>query len=429
MSKIFHRKAYIFVLVILFVMSALPVLASGPKEEAEGEKIFKIGILGPMSGPSVAWGLPAKHGVEIWMEDIIAAGGIKVGDDVYMPELVVYDDEQISSKSMLGARKLVLEDEVDIIMALGGDPAIAVSPFLTEQKMVEHSFISTDVHKDAPYLCIPIESCPFFTGAIEWIAEAYPWAKTMAHCAQDDLIGIEGACYTWAGAEATGIEIVYDKFFAPETVDFAPIVSAMLAKDPDIINVGCSYVEYVDLIVEQCYLQGFEGILTSVEFMDSTIAKVPEDWLEARKAIGCFPRFDDPVIKDRRIAERSFKEFYDEFVERWPGEWGAVSYEWAAGLDVWRYGMQLAGTIEPVAVLEALKAEKTVPHCFGPGKWLGGDFAGQDNLLYSDWHWTEFRDGKNAIVYTMNVADWLEENKAIYQKYYKKYKLGLWAEY
>ena len=427
MRKLFG-KAYIL-LILAMVMVSFVAVGSEKREAEEGGKVFKIGILGPMSGPSVAWGLPAKHGVEIWIEDVIAAGGIEVGGEIYMPELYVYDDEQISSKSMLGARKLVLEDEVDLIMALGGDPAIAVSPFLTEHEMVEHSFISTDVHTAAPYLCIPIESCPFFVGAIEWIAEAYPWAKTMAHCAQDDLIGVEGACYTWAGAEATGIEIVYDKFFAPETVDFAPIVSAMLAKDPDIINVGCSYVEYVDLIVEQCYLQGFEGILTSVEFMDSTIAKVPEDWLEARKAIGCFPRFDDPVIKDRRIAERSFKEFYDEFVERWPGEWGAVSYEWAAGLDVWRYGMKLAGTIEPVTVLETLKAQDSVPHCFGPGKWMGKDYAGQDNLLYSDWHWTEFRDGKNAIVYTMNVADWLEKNKAIYQKYYKKYHLGLWADY
>ena len=422
-------RGKVYVLVVLAVVIVAVAAVGSGKKGVEEVKTFKIGILGPMSGPSVAWGLPAKHGVEIWIEDVTAAGGVKVGGETYMPELYVYDDEQISSKSMLGARKLVLEDEVDLIMALGGDPAIAVSPFLTEQKMVEHSFISTDVHTEAPYLCVPIESCPFFTGAIEWIAEAYPWAKTMAHCAQDDLIGVEGACYTWAGAEATGIEIVYDKFFAPETVDFAPIVSAMLAKDPDIINVGCSYVEYVDLIVEQCYLQGFEGILVSVEFMDSTIAKVPEDWLEDRKAIGCFPRFDDPVIKDRKIAERSFKEFYVEFVERWPGEWGAVSYEWAAGLDVWRYGMQLAGTIESTAVLEALKAEKSVPHCFGPGKWMGKDFAGQDNLLYSDWHWTEFRDGKNSIVYTMNVAEWLDEHKAIYQKYYQKYKLGLWAEF
>jgi branched-chain amino acid transport system substrate-binding protein len=113
---------------------------------------------------------------------------------------------------------------------------------------------------------VPVESVPFFTGAIEWIAKAYPEAKTMAHVAQDDLIGIEGATYTYAGAKANNIKVVYDKFFAPETQDFAPIVSAMLAKKPDIINLGCSYVEYVDLIVEQCYKQGFKGILTAVEF-------------------------------------------------------------------------------------------------------------------------------------------------------------------
>jgi len=426
MKRAFGKAYILFVLVI--VMVPILALGGGKAEAAEGGKPFKIGILGPMSGPAVAWGLPAKHGVEIWLEDITAAGGIKVNGVTYMPELFVYDDENISSKAMLGARKLVLENEVDLIMALGGDPAIAVSPFLTQHKMVEHSFISTDVHSKAPYLAVPIESCPFFVGAIEWVAKAYPDAKTMAHVAQDDLIGIEGACYTWAGAEATGIKIVYDKFFAPETVDFAPVVSAMLAKKPDIVNLGCSYVEYVDLMVEQLYLQGFDGIIMSVEFMDSTIAKVPSDWLEARKAIGCFPRFDDPVIKDRKIAERTFKEFYDEFVERWPGEWGAVSYEWAAGLDVWRHGIKLAGTIEPVTVLEKLKAEETVPHVFGPGKWMGEDFAGQDNLLYSDWHWTEFRNGKNSIVYTMNVAEWLEKNKEAYKKYYKKYKLGLWAE-
>jgi branched-chain amino acid transport system substrate-binding protein len=184
----------------------------------------------------------------------------------------------------------------------------------------------------------------------------------------------------------------------------------------------------VDLIVEQCYKQGFKGILTAVEFMQSTIDKVPSDWLEARKAIGCFPRFDDPVIKDRRIGERSFGEFYNEFVKRWPGEWGAVSYEWAAGLDLWRHGMKLAGSIDSVKILEALKAEKTSPHAFGTGKWMGKDFAGIDNLLLSDWHWTEYKDGKNKIVFSLNVADWLEKNKEIYKEAYKKYKLGKWSE-
>lgn len=416
-------RVVVLAAVITFAL-ALPV----QPVQAQTVKPYKIGILGPMSGPAVAWGLPAKHGVEIWVEDVTKAGGITVGDTVYMPEIAVYDDENISSKAMLGSRKLLLEEKVDIVLQLGGDPAVATGPFFTKYKMVQHSFISTDVRPQFPYLVVPIESVPFFTGALQWISEAYPEAKTMAHVAQDDLIGIEGATYTHAGAKATGIEIVYNKFFAPETQDFAPVVSAMLAKKPDIINLGCSYVEYVDLIVEQCYKQGFEGILVAVEFMQSTIDKVPSDWLEARRAIGCFPRFDDPVIKDRRIAERSFEEFYNEFVERWPGEWGAVSYEWAAGLDIWRHGMELAGSIDSIKVLEALKAQTNVPHCFGEGRWMGKRFAGIDNLLLSNWHWTEYKNGKNAIVYSMNVADWLDENVEYYREAYKKYKLGLWSE-
>jgi branched-chain amino acid transport system substrate-binding protein len=342
-------KTFIRILTLAVFLASAIVIAL-PAAEAEDVKTFKIGILGPMSGPAVAWGLPAKHGVEIWVEDIKKVGGLKVKGVSYMPEVVVYDDENVSSKAILGSRKLLLEEKVDLVLQLGGDPAIATGPFFTKHKMVSHTFISTDVRAQFPYLVVPVESVPFFTGAIAWIAKAYPEAKTMAHVAQDDLTGIEGATYTYAAAKAYNIKVVYDKFFAPETQDFAPIVSAMLAKKPDIINLGCSYVEYVDLIVEQCYKQGFKGIFTGVEFMQSTIDKVPSDWLEARKAIGCFPRFDDPVIKDRRIAERSFGEFYNEFVKRWPGEWGAVSYEWAAGLDLWRHGMNLAGTIDSIKV-------------------------------------------------------------------------------
>ncbi|MBW2428046.1 MAG: ABC transporter substrate-binding protein [Deltaproteobacteria bacterium] len=420
-------KTFIRILTLVVFLASAFALAL-PAAEAADAKTFKIGILGPMSGPAVAWGLPAKHGVEIWVEDIKKAGGLKVKDDTYMPEVVVYDDENVSSKAILGSRKLLLEEKVDLVLQLGGDPAIATGPFFTKNNMVSHTFISTDVRAQFPYLVVPVESVPFFIGALEWIVKAYPDAKTMAHVAQDDLTGIEGATYTYAGAKANNIKIVYDKFFAPETQDFAPIVSAMLAKKPDIVNLGCSYVEYVDLIVEQLYKQGFEGIITAVEFMQSTIDKVPSDWLEARKAIGCFPRFDDPVIKDRRIGERSFGEFYNEFVKRWPGEWGAVSYEWAAGLDLWRHGMKLAGTIDSIKVLKAIQAEKTSPHTFGTGRWMGKDFAGIDNLLLSDWHWTEYKDGKNQIGFTMNVADWMEKNKEIYKEAYKKYKLGKWSQ-
>ena len=91
----------------LIIFLACAFVISLPAAEAGDVKPFKIGILGPMSGPAVAWGLPAKHGVEIWVEDVKKVGGIKVGGVTYMPEIVVYDDENVSSKAMLGSRKVL----------------------------------------------------------------------------------------------------------------------------------------------------------------------------------------------------------------------------------------------------------------------------------------------------------------------------------
>ena len=59
---------------------------------------------------------------------------------------------------------------------------------------------------------------------------------------------------------------------------------------------------------------------------------------------------------------------------------------------------------------------------------MGERYAGIDNLLISNWHWTEYKDGKNQIVYTLNVAEWLEENIEIYKEAYERYDLGLWSK-
>jgi branched-chain amino acid transport system substrate-binding protein len=107
-----------FKILTLAVFFASSFVLALPAAEAGDVKPFKIGILGPMSGPAVAWGLPAKHGVEIWVEDIKKVGGIKVGDVTYMPEIVVYDDENVSSKAMLGSRKLLLEEKVHVVLQL-----------------------------------------------------------------------------------------------------------------------------------------------------------------------------------------------------------------------------------------------------------------------------------------------------------------------
>ena len=203
------------------------------------EKVVKMGFLGPLTGEVAGWFLPGLNGAEIWAEHLNAAGGIKIGDDNYMVEIVSYDNEYLADKSLIGAKKLVLEDEVKMIQMLGGTDAPAAVQFFTKQNMLSTTLLPSDLTPDTLYHLAPAEVHPIYnvTG-VEWLAENRPELKTAAICAQDDELGWPSVATYLAAFEAAGIDVIYNKFFDPATTDFAPVVTAMLADNPDIVCLG-----------------------------------------------------------------------------------------------------------------------------------------------------------------------------------------------
>jgi branched-chain amino acid transport system substrate-binding protein len=414
-------KSRILVVFLVIVLAVSPIVFSACKAPAE-VKTAKIGFLAALSGEAAPWGLPGLYGLQIWVEEVNAAGGIQVGNEKYKVEIVTYDDENTPSKCLLGARKLVLEDKVNVLVTLGGSPVHAILPFLTQQRMLDFDLNPSNVSINAPYLVSTAEDFPaYFALGAEYIAKTYPEIKTVAFTNQDDFLGVISQAYSLAGYEAAGIEVVYNRLYAMETTDFAPIVTAILATAPDMVSLGCSYPSFNDLLTEQLYLHGYEGLITSVEFVRSTtLAKVPADWLEARHAVSHFPTFDDPMLSEKE------HKFYAEYMSRWPEAWGAVSWEYAASMEAWKYGVELAGSVEPMAVYEALKAADTVPQPFGEGTWQGTELFGIDNWLAKPWPITEFYEGNHHIVTFLSFADWYKEHGDILLKYLEEAGLLWW---
>ena len=92
---------------------AVAASSFGAPHVARGaEKVVKLGFLGPLTGEVAGWALPGRNACLIWADQVNAAGGIKIGDDNYMVEIVSYDNEYLADKSLIGAKKLVLEDDV-----------------------------------------------------------------------------------------------------------------------------------------------------------------------------------------------------------------------------------------------------------------------------------------------------------------------------
>ena len=402
----------------LFIVALLTVgLLAG---NVVAQETVKIGFCAPLSGAAAAWGLPGMEGVEIWLEKVNGAGGIKIGDKTYKVEIVQYDNEGIGSKALLGARKLVEEDGCVALLMLGGATSAAVQPYLTSKKIMAFVLIASDITADRPYLLDVTDNFPtYHLLHTEYIGQAHPEAKTAAIISQDDEIGVAAIAWSEAGFEAAGIKVVYSKPFGVETTDFAPIVTAALAEKPDIISMGASYPEFQALILEQTYTQGWKGIITSAcwDFKAIT-AKVPQGYMDG--AVSGFPDFDDPKLPP------DHNEFWKIWRAKYPDHgFSEIVWEYKAALDVWKYGAELAGSVESEKVYAALKAAKEVPHTFGPAKWWGKDTFGMDNLLVPTWPITEVKNDKPYIVAELSLFDWLKKpgNKEILDKTLAKWKL------
>ncbi|MFC1950541.1 ABC transporter substrate-binding protein, partial [Chloroflexota bacterium] len=370
-------------------------------------KTVKLGFLATLSGPVAPWGLPGLYGAEMWVDDFNDAGGMQIGGDTYIIELIPYDDEFTASKAVTGAKKLVLEDKVNFLLQMISPPSHAAAPFLTEEKMLSSVMIASDTRPDFPYMVNLVETYPLNMLALyDYVAKKYPEAKTVAMSNPDDKSCRIAACYTRAGWEAAGIEVVYDEFYDPETLDYTPIATAMLASGADIMCWDSAYPNAGLALTEEAYYQGWDGPIASCTFdlYRDAIDIVGKEYLEGYTYV--YPDFD----YSSHILTPEFNAFYDKYNELYPGTWSCVSWEYADVIKIWARYAERADSIDPLTVLAAMKADPNPVHPFGPGRWLGTEIMGIDNSLVGAWPVGEIQDGNSVIVEMVDLADWYYNN-------------------
>jgi branched-chain amino acid transport system substrate-binding protein len=380
-----------------------------PKFARAAEKTVKIGFLAPLTGPVAAWGKPGLDGCQIWADWVNAAGGLEIGGERYNVEFVSYDNEYDPGKARTGATKLIKEDDVKFIMMLGGDTWPGVERIAEREGMLFSTLLPSDLTPDTKTLLAPCEVHPIYnvTG-VQWLAEQMPDLKTAVICAQDDALGKPSVATYLAAFEAAGIEVIDDPlFFDPATTDFAPVMTKMLAGNPDIVCLDTCYADYVHPLCEQAFQQGFKGQMISctADFYQKIVEKTSKEFMEG--FIFQFPDFDDPALNDPKVNFQKPNDFYAEYAERYgASEWSAVSWEYASIMDLWAAAAQQAGSIEPGPVLTAMKAGGTAPHAFGDAEWWGKELFGIDNALVGNWPVVVIEDGKAKIKEFKSIPDW-----------------------
>ncbi len=399
-----------------------------PKMTLAAGETIKIGFLAPLTGPVAAWGKPGLDGCQIWAERINAAGGIQINGESHPVEFIGYDNEYDPAKARAGASKLVIEDGVKFVMMLGGDPWPGAQPVADRTGMLFSTLLPSDLGPDTSTLIAPAEVHPIYnvTG-VQWLAENHPDLKSAVICAQDDALGIPSVATYLAAFEAAGISNEDPILFDAATTDFAPIVSRMISLNTDIICLDTCYTEFVHPLVEQLFQQGYEGKIISctADFYQQMVEKTSAEFMEG--FIFQFPDFDDPALGQDFINFDDPGGFFAEYNQRHPGEWGAVSWEYASIMDLWKWAAEKANSAEPGDVLSSMLESGQGEHAFGTADWWGEDLFGIDHALVGNWPVVVINDGKARIQEFKWIPGWYDEFGETLKKYFTQYNL-MWDQ-
>ncbi len=398
---------------------AAPAIVSR-RVSAADQGVIRVAYVGALTGPLAGWGLPGYYGCQVLVDWYNAAGGIKVGDETYTLEMVAYDDEFDPAKALAGAKKVLLEDEVSFIVASYGSPARAMQAFLTENEMVSTTLVQYDTSPESPYLLALTEPFPYenFAGGT-WFVKNYPEVKKVAIACQNDEVGLYAIASFNAIFESVGMEVVEQKIFGTDTVDFAPIVASMIAAKPDVLCWGTAWPDFINLMCEQAYLQGWKGQLlaTTLDNYWQVIEKTSVEFVEGY--VHSYADFDDPRLQESDVPFPEPARFYTESEERWPGSWNAVSMLYPANLVAWKAAVEAGGSYNPMEMLESMRGLDPAPSIFGKGRWRGKDANGIDNSIVGNWPAVQMQNGKAVVVEMVDLNEWLDEHFDLLMKHYE----------
>ncbi|MGZ5040535.1 MAG: amino acid ABC transporter substrate-binding protein [Usitatibacter sp.] len=214
-------------------------LATAP---AMAQQPLKIGFGMSLTGPLAGNGKAALIAMDIWKDDVNAKGGI-LGRKV---EFVYYDDQTNPSTVPSIYSKLLDVDKVDLVVSGYGTNVIAPAmPIMMQRNMTFMGLFGLNVNSkfdyDRYFQIMPSGPEPaigWTQGFFDTAMSLNPKPQTVALVGADAEypgLALDGAR---AQVKRTGLKIVYDKSYPPNTVDFSPIIRAIQATNPDLVYVA-----------------------------------------------------------------------------------------------------------------------------------------------------------------------------------------------
>lgn len=195
---------------------------------------LRIGFISSLSGPVSALGIPYEKGIRAAIAESPMLAGHKV-------ELIVLDDASDPTTAGRNARKLVVEDKVDVLIGTSGVPgAMAIAAVAKELNVPLISPTPVTIAGGADTWAVTVsQSFPLMVSAVvERMQKA--GVKTVAHIGFSDALGDLAYDSLKTSTDAAGIKIVANERYARADASVTGQILKITALRPDAVFAGNS---------------------------------------------------------------------------------------------------------------------------------------------------------------------------------------------
>ncbi|MGE0418608.1 MAG: ABC transporter substrate-binding protein [Acetobacteraceae bacterium] len=221
----------------------------------------KIGAMGPMSGGAAQWGLAMLGAAELAAAEVNAAGGVMLNGKKCKIVVVGYDSKYTADGAAAGANALASEGIKIIIGPVGSPEATGIKPVAARNGQLTWNAAYAKNALDPKYpLAFHVAPGPgtWSDAMVKHALKYFPQIKSVALIAPNDQGGTDIASVDAVAYRNNGIKAT-EEYYQRGTTNFAPIITRLLASNPDAVDTASSPPGDAGVIVKQLRLAGFKG--------------------------------------------------------------------------------------------------------------------------------------------------------------------------
>ena len=324
---------------------------------AQDECVVRIGAAVSETGKYAREGKDTSQGYNLWLDWVNNEyGGIKVGDQTCMAEIVFYDDESDPDTTARLVEKLITEDDVDLLLGPYSSSLTMSASAISEKYdmiMVEGNGSSESLFERGfqNLFAVLTPAGNYGESALKLLADK--GAKTVVIAYEDTAFPTSVALGAQTWAEEYGMEVLAVETYPIDVADVSGIMSKFKDLEPDVFLGGGHFNDAL-LFVRAAKELDFSPKAMIITVGPSNPQFAEEVGADAEYIIG-------PTQWERTMTYAD--EYFgtaEEYAQRYEEMWGESPTYQAAESTASALALQLAieaaGTVETAAVRDALNA-------------------------------------------------------------------------